>query len=313
MTQTRPKHENRDRRALAYGLGAVVLWSTVATAFKLSLTSLTPLQLVTFAAGVSWVFFLLVSIMSGGFRQLQHANTRDISWCLGIGLLNPALYYCILFAAYARLPAQEAMALNYTWALTLPLLAAVLLGQRLRIVDMIAASISYTGVLIIATRGDIFEFQLADPLGIGLAMGSTLIWGLYWIANTRHQLAPTTALFLNFSAAVPVLMVAMSISGQFRLVHDGSTDLLRGLTGALYIGCFEMGVSFVLWLKAMRLTTHSATLSTLIFLSPPLSLLLIWLVLDEPIQGATLGGLGFILTGLLVQHWPAPRRGGQTP
>ena len=43
--------QDNDRRAIKMGLGAVMLWSTVATAFSLSLRYLTPLQLVTLATG----------------------------------------------------------------------------------------------------------------------------------------------------------------------------------------------------------------------------------------------------------------------
>lgn len=40
-------YRNRDRQALLYGLGAVLAWSTVATAFKLALRELDVLQLVS--------------------------------------------------------------------------------------------------------------------------------------------------------------------------------------------------------------------------------------------------------------------------
>ena len=51
--------QDNDRHAIKMGLGAVMLWSTVATAFSLSLRYLTPLQLVTLATGISWVFFAI--------------------------------------------------------------------------------------------------------------------------------------------------------------------------------------------------------------------------------------------------------------
>ena len=51
--------QDTDRRAVKLGLGAVMLWSTVATAFSLSLQYLTPLQLVTLATVVSWCFFAI--------------------------------------------------------------------------------------------------------------------------------------------------------------------------------------------------------------------------------------------------------------
>ena len=36
---------SQDRQAIVYGLGAVALWSTVATAFKVALVWMTPLEL----------------------------------------------------------------------------------------------------------------------------------------------------------------------------------------------------------------------------------------------------------------------------
>ena len=44
---------SQDREAMLYGLGAVALWSTVATAFKLALEQMSPLELVWLAALVS--------------------------------------------------------------------------------------------------------------------------------------------------------------------------------------------------------------------------------------------------------------------
>ena len=80
----------------------------------------------------------------------------------------------------------------------------------------------------------------------------------------------------------------------------------QALAGGLYIGFFEMGLSFIFWLRAMKLTENTARISTLIFLSPPLSLILIWALLDEAIKGSTLVGLAMILAGLAMQHWQRP-------
>ena len=280
-------------------MGAVALWSTVATAFKLSLEQLSPLQLVSVASMVSWLFFGVLVAMRGELTAIANSPRRDLIIGLAIGAINPGLYYFLLFAAYDRLPAQEAMALNYTWALTLPLLAAPLLRQRLSGHDITAALISYCGVFIIATRGDVLGLKFADPVGVGLAVASTVLWGLCWIANTRHSLTPITSLFMNFSGSTPLLVIALFATDQAAL------PLSVGLLGGIYVGLFEMGLSFILWLNAMRLTSSSARISTLIFLSPPLSLVFIALVLKEPVRIYTLTGLGFILLGLLLQHWPS--------
>ncbi|WP_435214373.1 DMT family transporter [Luminiphilus sp. nBUS_16] len=292
--------EPSDRRAVAFGLGAVVLWSTVATAFNLSLDYVPPLTLVTLASITSWLFLGGILLFSGDLGTLNQIKISEWLRLSALGLINPTLYYFLLFGAYARLPAQEAMAINYTWGLVLPLLAVPLLGQALKRRDIGCAAISYCGVFVIATRGDVLSFELSDPTGVGLAMASTVLWALYWIGNTRISTPPIQGLFVGFTAATVVLLTLAGLTGS--LVNLP----WQALAGGLYIGFFEMGLSFILWLKAMKLTQNTARISTLIFLSPPLSLILIWALLGEAIKGSTLVGLAMILTGLAMQHWRRP-------
>ena len=63
-----------------------------------------------------------------------------------------------------------------------------------------------------------------------------------------------------------------------------------------------MGVAFILWQLAVHKVSRTAKVSNLIFLSPPISLLLLFLVVGEPIFPSTLVGLGLILLGLGVQQ-----------
>ena len=273
-----------------------MLWSTVATAFSLSLNYLSPLQLVTFATLVSWCFFALRLLSPGRWQALRTTSTKDCLTGLLVGWMNPGMYYLVLFAAYDRLPAQEAMAINYSWGITLALLAAPLLKQKLTLGALFAAGISYVGIVVIATRGAPLSLDLAQPLGVGLALLSTLIWSGYWIINTRLSLNPEVNLFLNFSGALPLLLGLMWFNGV-PFPHTW-----QAWSGGVYVGLFEMGIAFVLWMSAMKATTSTLKISSLIFLSPPLSLLFIWIVAGEPVRNYTLLGLVLILAGLWLQR-----------
>ncbi|MEL0306831.1 MAG: DMT family transporter, partial [Halieaceae bacterium] len=179
-----------ERRALKLGLSAVMLWSTVATAFSISLRYLTPLQLVTLASAVSWCFLSLRLVQPGRRQALRATDSRDRLFGLAMGWINPALYYLVLFAAYDRLPAQEAMAINYSWGITLALIAAPILGQKLSLYALLTSGISYFGILIIATRGELAALNFAQPEGVALALLSTIIWSLYWVINARKAIDP---------------------------------------------------------------------------------------------------------------------------
>ena len=292
--------QDTDRRAVKLGLGAVMLWSTVATAFSLSLQYLTPLQLVTLATVISWCFFAIRLSAPERRSALQVTSSKARATGLLVGWLNPGLYYLVLFAAYDRLPAQEAMAINYSWGITLALLAAPLLRQRSSAGALLAACISYGGILVIATRGAPLSLDFAQPLGVRLALLSTVLWSLYWVINTRLSLDPEVNLFLNFSGALPLLLALLWWS------NTPFPTLWQGWAGGLYVGLFEMGLAFVLWMGAMKATTSTLRISSLIFLSPPLSLVLIWVIAGEPVKAYTLIGLVLILLGLWLQRRAEP-------
>ena len=74
-----------------------------------------------------------------------------------------------------------------------------------------------------------------------------------------------------------------------------------GWLGGAYVGAFEMGFTFVLWLTALKLTTVTARVANLIFLAPFLSLVLIHFVLGEHVAPATFVGLVLIVGGLWWQ------------
>ncbi len=284
----------QDRQAMLFGLGAVALWSTVATAFKVALGEMSPLELIWLAVGVSWLVLGALMLRQGLWRSSIRHGWRTAAWA---GLMNPVAYYLVLFAAYDRLPGQEAMALNYTWALTMAFLAVPILGQRLTRTDLLAGLVAYAGVWVIATRGAVLRVDFADAWGVGLALASTLLWALYWLLNARDGRPALVAQWQNFSVALPVLTLILWWGPGFA----GFSAV--GLAAGVYVGLFEMGIAFVLWQLAVRKVSRTAKVSLLIFLSPPVSLLLLYFIVGEPILPSTLAGLALILAGLGLQQW----------
>jgi drug/metabolite transporter (DMT)-like permease len=74
-----------------------------------------------------------------------------------------------------------------------------------------------------------------------------------------------------------------------------------GIAGSIYIGIFEMGATFFVWLKALEYAENQAPVANLIYLSPFISLVFIHLVLGEKILATTIIGLFLILLGIIIQ------------
>lgn len=282
--------------AYVYGMAAVFLWSTVATAFKIALSYYSPLQLVFVAVLTSIIALTSILAWQKKLSLLKQQFLRRPMFYLVTGLINPFLYYVVLFKAYSLLPAQQALSLNYTWAVLLPLLAAPLLKQHLRKSDIAAALIAYTGVFIIATGGDISGFSFDSPLGIGLALTSTLFWCLYWIVNTKDQGDPVVSLLLSFLIGLPFIAITLVLTDAL------PSFSLKAIFAGMYVGLFEMGITFVLWLMALKTATRTVNISTMVFLSPVMSIGFIAWILQETIAMTTYLGLAFILSGMMLQQ-----------
>jgi len=286
----------KQHTAYLYAAAAVVFWSTAATAFKISLRFYGVLHLLLFAAATSTAILFAAVAVSGGIKRIILLPRKEIARSAMLGFLNPFLYYIVLLGAYSRLPAQEAQALNYTWPIVLVLLSIPMLGQRLRARDAGAILVSFSGVIVIATRGNPFSLEFSDWPGITLALGSTLIWSLYWILNTKDTVDGTVRMFLNFIfGLVYITAVALPLAGPLHL---------RGATipGPVYVGIFEMGLTFLLWLKALRLSETTAAVGNLIYFAPFLSLVFIQTVAGEQVRLSSVAGLVLIIGGVALQR-----------
>jgi drug/metabolite transporter (DMT)-like permease len=78
---------------------------------------------------------------------------------------------------------------------------------------------------------------------------------------------------------------------------------INGLLSSIYVGLFEMGITFLVWLKALKLSKTTARVSNLIFLAPFISLIFIHRIVGEKILFSTIVGLILIVTGIITQQY----------
>ncbi|TET22702.1 MAG: DMT family transporter [Candidatus Cloacimonadota bacterium] len=285
----------KQKQAYLYAVIAVLFWSTVASVFKITLGYMDVFELLFFSSLTSVVFLFLLLLVQKKMKLLRTFCAKDFFHSAALGFLNPFLYYIVLFKAYDLLRAQEALALNYTWPVVLALLSIPLLKQKMKLRSIIAIAISFIGAFVIAMRGNILSFHFTNATGVLIALGSTVIWSLFWIYNVKDRRDETVKLFLNFCFGFIFIFITMLLTKRIRIPD------LRGFVGAGYVGLFEMGITFILWLKALQLSKTTAKVGNLIYLSPFISLIIISRVVGEKILLSTIGGLVLIIAGIILQ------------
>ncbi|CAB49591.1 DMT family transporter [Pyrococcus abyssi] len=271
-----------------YAILSILLWSTVASAFKLTLSRLDPISLLFYSSLTSSLIFLVANLVRGNPDWKSISKNRESAI---LGFVNPLFYYLVLFTAYSRLPAQEAQALNYTWPILLVVLSSYFLGQRLTLKEIGGVIVGFIGILIVGTRGNLSSLRFSDPVGDGLAISSALLFAVYWVMNVNDKRPPEVKMFWNFAFGTLYLLPNIP-----RIKFD-----LLGLLGAIYIGLFEMGVTYLLWLKALE-TDKAGKVASMVYLTPVLSLFFISTVVGEKIMLSTLVGLSLILLGIFISQ-----------
>jgi drug/metabolite transporter (DMT)-like permease len=285
------------RKSYIYAGLAVFFWSTIPTVFKIGLGELDIITMLTIATFTSTIVLFIIVISGKKFKLFRKTTGKELFASAFLGLLNPFIYYIILLKAYKLLPGQVAQPLNMIWPIILVFLSVPILKQKIPAKSYMALFISFTGVYIISSQDHPFCPGSSDPLGVLLAIVSSVFWALYFVFNVKDKRDESVKLFTNFLFASFFLVIATIITGNW---HPGVS--LKGFLASAYVGFFEMGITFFFWLKALQLAETSDKISNLVYLAPFVSMVFLYFIIKEPVYYTTPAGLLLIISGLFIQN-----------
>jgi drug/metabolite transporter (DMT)-like permease len=183
------------------------------------------------------------------------------------------------------------------WPIILVFLSVPLLKQKIPAKSFVALFISFTGVYIISSQGHPFQPGKSDTTGVLLATGSSVFWALYFIFNLKDKRDEAVKLFTNFLFASVYLLITLALAGERSTVVS-----FKGAAASVYVGIFEMGITFYFWLRALQLASTSDKVSNLVYLAPFLSLVFVHFIIKEPVFYTTPAGLLLIISGIFIQN-----------
>lgn len=280
---------------------AVLSWSTVATAFKVALQTMTTFEMLFIACATALIIFTIWMLVSGSWHELRLLTPNLWMRFAVLGLIAPVTYYLMLFKAYDLLAAQIAQPINYIWPILLAILIAIVERKPIPKSKYFGMVVSLGGVVFISLGGTAISGSVSVA-GIILAVVSAGLWGIYWMINDalKHKVSETTALFLTFLFGMAYLFV-----GNFfqPIGHLETESVLAGV----YIGAFEMGIPYICFGIAIRETNNPALINQMCYLAPFLSLFIISVVLEEPVLFSTYLGLALIIGGIIYNQYLADK------
>lgn len=296
---------SRESKAVVLATIAVISWSTVATSFKIALRELTVYEMLFVASTTALVIFAVWLTVRKEWSELKRLSRRNWLQMALLGLINPVAYYLMLFKTYSLLPAQIAQPINYIWPIVLLVLIALINRRPIPVRKYIGMTVSLAGLTIISVGGKSIDGDLS-LVGILLGVGSALLWATYWLMNDRvkDSVSEPVSLFLGFLFGTVYLCIGA-------LIEPVNITSVAGLLSGIYIGVFEMGIPFLCFGVAIRLTANPALINQMCYLAPFMSLFFISIILGEPIMHTTYIGLALIISGLIYNQYFANKQHGR--
>lgn len=271
--------ENKTVSPFVYVLIAVLLWSTGGLFIKI--TSLDAYQVTFFRS-----LFAAITVLIITWRNGLRIN--------GFGILATLIYSTLLFLfvwATKHTTAANAIFLQYTAPIYILILAPFVIGEKFHLRDLVTVIFCIAGMSLFFV-GDL---TIGDYQGNIAALGSGIFLGLY-IMLLRHPKAmgmsgTITVIYGNFLLAIVTLPNGIAAIPTITL-----TDILA----VGFLGVFQIGISYILFIKGVREGTRPLDASIIGFIEPLLNPVWVFLIIGErPSDWALLGGT-IIVTTVLV-------------
>jgi len=278
---------------------ACFLWAVSFIATKVALESAPPLTVVSLRLLISALCFVLWLSCCGGIRVRL---SRAVLWQLFVlSLLGTGLHYGVQTIGLQFTSAANASLYAVTAPITIVVLAAVVLRERIGWQKVLGVLTAVVGVLVVIGPAELARFKLeGHVLGDVLVLISIAMWGLFTVYGKRvtDELGAltVTALVTIIGAGwmLPVGLVELRVQ-EFSLAAIS----LRGWLAIGFLGVTCSFLATLLYFVALA-GSESQKVGVYLYTIPPQTALLSWLFLGERLSLSFVIGAVLVLAGVAL-------------
>ena len=282
------------KKAYFYAGVSILLWSTSATVSKLLLGSINSMQILLISSFLAFIFLFIVNAIKGNLKLIKEFKLKDYKQLFIIGLLGTFLYNLFLYLGINHMQASQAFIINYLWPIMTVIFACIILKEPMTFKKVIAIILSFLGVIIVTSNGNLFHIDKSSLLGAFYCVLAAISCGLFSVFNKQNNYNKyvSTMLFYLLSFFISFIYILIS-----KVWFIPQTNQLLGL---IWTGVFTSAIGITSWTLAIE-NGDTAKISNLAYITPFLSLIWTGLILKETISIYAIVGLILIILGVFIQ------------
>lgn len=280
-----------------YASITIICWSLAYVYTRLALAHFSPFSLGFLRyliASICLLVFVFITRMKLPYRD-------DLMYFVAAGAFGFFIYMLTFNKGTQNVSASTSSIMIATTPIITAFLSRLFLKQRLKTIQWLAIGIEFIGILILTLYKGIFSINIGI-LWLLLAAISLSCYNLIQSQLTKTYTALETT---SYSVFLGTLMLAIFIPTSIQEVIRAPPNQLVYL---IILGVFSSAIAYLAWSKAISLAKETASVSNYMFLTPFITTLLGFLIINErPDEGTILGGI-VILTGFALYNYSSKKK-----
>lgn len=266
-----------------YAMGAILCWASLPVATGSGLAGLTTEELMFYSFSSSALFLYAMKSLREKSFKISFPRIR-ISL---LGIWGIFVYHYVYYQALDHSSLTEGAILTTTWSFWIVIFSSLLTFRRLNFRILLTALAGMVGIVLVMTAGKGLSFRSEYLPGYLLALFCGLIWSSFSVAlGTMKQEKDSMTEFTILAALLSLVLFLSTMP------HPVPSP--KAFLSAVYLGVIPLGLSFVLWNKALR-GGNLVVVGYLSYLTTPLAVLLVSLIHKGEIKLQVLAGMFVII------------------
>lgn len=270
----------------------IFCWGTLPTVTKLTLTSISNMQVLFISSLIATICLLLYLFASRKIKLFKVIRRADLLQLIGLGFLGNFLYSAFYYTGIRTLPSTDACIINYLWPIIATICASFILHEKTGMKGWLAIFMSFAGVVIISTKG--IGLHLTEIKGILLCIMGAICYGVFNVLNKRKKINQYLCTTVYFAVTTICSGIVFFKTEQFSIM---STKTWGGI---IWLGVFIDALAILAWGLALQ-KIKIGFLSNFAYTTPVVAMLISFICLGEPIKFYTICGMLFIGGGCFLQ------------
>jgi drug/metabolite transporter (DMT)-like permease len=242
------------------------------------------------AAGIMWPF-----VRNYVWRDLP-VVLQGWKPILALSVLGGALFSALQYTALQYTTALNGSIFNSFAPAIIVLVGAVLFRERLRLVNLAGIAVSFVGVIVIVSRGDLAVLKtISFNYGDVLLLANMTVWAIYSTClRVRPRIHPLTFTWL-LALIAGVTLIPFWIWEHINGFHMQASGLTLAVLA--YVTIFPGILAYICWNRGIE-AVGAARGGVFLHLIPFYGAVLATLLLGEKLMGFHIAGCALILSGV---------------